>query len=1725
MESLIKLQINANKAINKAFVNFKKSPKERLTAGYLEARLEALESQWCIFSENHSKLISDYNSKELEKYDECNVYEITEELYFDYKAELKDKLNQIQLLAPTISDANYSNSNANSKQQFNCNVKLPRITIPTFSGSYAEWTSFRDLFMSLVHTNKSLDNVQKLHYLKTYLSGEADQLLRHVSITSDNYEVCWNLLNNRYNNKRYIANTVLKRFMSQRTIFTESATALKELLDTSNECINALKNLGLSTDAWDLIVIYILSLKLDNESRKMWETKVSESQDDLPTYKQFADFLQQRFRSLEFLDNKSSKNIVKARVLHVTESVECPFCTENHKLLNCKKFSKEDTDARRNFVQSQKLCFNCFGQNHTVYTCRAPSKCRICHRKHHSLLHIRNTPSTASNVCQVPSEGNSSELNKEKEKPDEPCKNIISCHISAQSHVLLATALVRAISQSGICVTLRSLLDQGSQSSFITEAAVQLLGLSKKQCKSYVSGLGGDQDSMVTSKYVVYFKIQSLINPSFVMQVKAHVLKSITTLLPDKEIAVQGWSNMPVLKLADPTFNTPNKVDILLGAEVYCQIIEEGFIRSGPEMPVAQNTKLGWILSGKVSTTGYGNTKSFHTTVRCMHAVGENSLLQKFWELEEEPKLSEERKWSDEEQKCEKIFISTTTRDSEGRYVVKLPFRSEDPQCQYGNTLAIALKRFEYLEKRLSRNLELKKQYTNVINEYVELGHMEIIPDIDIKPTFVYLPHHAVVREDKTTTKVRVVFDASCPGKNGVSLNSELMIGPKLQPDLRHIIMRWRMHPICLCSDIVKMYRQIKVTEKDANFQCIVWRENPEDNVKHLRNLRVTFGTASAPYLAVRALQQAAKDEAEHFPNTYQKVLDDFYMDDLLSGCENIEEGEKLYKEIKELLCRAGFELQKWTSNSKKLMETINEKQLNEKINLKVDAVIKILGLRWNQESDNFEYSVKIPFSDVSITKRKVISEIAKLFDPLGWLAPAIIVTKIFIQKLWISGIGWDDLLPENLLKEWISYRNELLLLQDVTIPRWMNTYRSDKQRELHGFCDASNEAYAAVVYMRAVDKEGNVAVHLITSKTKVAPIKQVCIPRLELCGAVLLSRLLQEVSTVLDIRKENIYAYTDSTVVLAWLGSYPGKWKTFIANRVSEILSTMDRKQWIHVKSLENPADIASRGVKPSEMKNATMWFTGPCWLKEKRVISKNVDETFDTDIEKKVCHVEVNIGEEINKVESKIINKFSSLRRLVRVISYCRRFRKIRSVTEKWLTSDELRESLNICIKIVQGEGFKTELKDLRKIGFVNKKSKLTALNPFLDDTGILRVGGRLERAQLNVSAKHPIILPDKSHFSSLIIADAHEKTMHGGPQLTLNYLRSRYWILNAKNNVKAFIRKCVTCIRYAASTRDQLMGQLPNARVEMCRPFYRTGVDYAGPINIRVSKGRGNKSYKGYVCLFVCMATRAVHLEAVSDMTSSGFLAAFRRFVARRGYCADLYSDNGTNFIGAAKELQVLFLSEKSNFINEVGEALANDNTKFHLIPPRAPNFGGLWEAGIKSTKYHLKRVIGQSTLTYEELSTVLTQIEACLNSRPISQLSTNPHDPFPLTPGHFLVGEPLLLVPDVNYEQSNISSLKRWQFTQRMVQDFWRRWSQEYLIQFLNRYRWAYQKPEPNIGDIVLVKEDGLPPGKWLFGLIVQKFPGMDGITRVVNIKCKDSVIKRAVSKLCVLPVTE
>lgn len=1744
MEDLLAYQEELLQKLEKAEKNYKKTPKDRIKCTYLETRLELLEELWKEFKEGHKSIIVGVSDEERkDSYFTKDVYDKFEELYIQYKSNLKESLQPfLGSSSHQSSDLDSSTTILNIQKSIHSEIKLPTIQLPTFNGKYEEWQTFYDLFCSLIHNNKCLSSVQKLHYLKCNITGDPEALLRNFSTTDANYEEAWQQLVKRYNNKRFNCNAILRMLFAQKQIPTESAYLIKQLVDTTSTCLKSLSNIGVNTTNWDMIVNYLIVSKLDSETMKQWEQHLSANNYELPTWTQLREFLESRFRSLEMIESNKirtaqPKPVIKPKVFHSNvckdskdinkNKIKCALCGDEHYIFYCKKFGELSTKERQDFVQSNKLCFNCLAPTHAVVKCRQSACCKKCGRRHHSLLHFERERSneaepipTGSNASKgIVSELHCSKPNTLSDNSHKIVSNFSNNNIKP-CNVLLATAKVIVQSKNGCTHVIRALLDQGSQASFVTEATVQLLNLQRVSISGWVSGVGEGQ---MRIKHMVSFNVKSRYNSNAYVEVKAYVLRSLTTLLPTANLSIPDWSDLEDLELADPEYTSPGKIDILLGAEIYSNILLDGVIKHPKGNLLGQKTILGWVLSGRLSRN-FIQTKRSITSLHVQ--VKEDEILKQFWEIENEPN-SINKKFTKEEEKCEEIYSTTTRRDDRGRFIVKLPFKKEDPECQYGGLREIALKRFEILERKLLRDDKLREEYKNVMDEYITLKHMIQVDPKDVDNSkAVYLPHHAVLREDKETTKVRIVFDASCKGTNNASLNDDLLIGPKLQQDLRHILMRWRTHKICIAADIIKMYRMVRVAEEDTDFQRILWRPTPEEAIQHFRLVRLTFGTACAPYLAVKSLQKLAEDEHLKFPVASHLTMNDFYMDDLLTGCDSIEEAINIYNEMNQLMNLGGFVLQKWSSNNETLLNYIGDNKRHElDLPLKVNRMVKVLGVRWNRETDTFAYNLEVSESKQPITKRQILSEIAKLYDPLGWIAPVVIIAKVIMQKLWKSGLEWDDIVDGELLTEWLKYREDLTHINSISIPRWLH-YDKVSKIELHVFADASKAAYGAAVYVRVIEGE-RAFVSLMSAKTKVAPLeKEVSIPRLELCGAVLAAKLISEIAQVMKIPKVNLYAWTDSTIVLAWLKGGSSRWTTFVSNRVSEILNILDYEQWGHVCTDMNPADCASRGLQASELLHHSLWWSGPAWLATLNTTSWNAIDIEDTHEEERVSSL--TALSHTNNDQEFLWYKFSTLSRMLNVMSYCIRFINLklpkneRQTYFKFITVKESNDTLKRCIKQVQGVYFNKEIKLLKSQGIIPKNSKLRSLCPMLDENEILRVGGRIQQSRAEYDTQHPIIIPAKNHLGKLIILDAHKRTMHGGPQIMLNYIRSKYWIMRAKDQVKKIYRECVVCVRYSKKKGTQLMGQLPEVRLIPCKPFKSAGVDYAGPIDIRFSPGRGAKTYKGYICLFVCMVTRAVHIEAVTDMTTKGFIAAFRRFTSRRGHCQDIYSDNGTNFVGADKKLRNMFDNARSSFPSELAESLILERTTWHFIPPHAPNFGGLWEAGIRSTKIHLQKVISNTTLTYEELTTVLVQIEACLNSRPITVLSDDPNDPLPLTPGHFLIGEPIINLADENYTNSNIASLDRWRLIQKIVTDFWNRWHKEYLVNLNQRYKWNTKNTDPDIDDVVILKEDNMPPSKWLLGKIIKKHVGPDNLTRVVTVKCKNGTYKRPVSKICILP---
>jgi hypothetical protein len=861
-------------------------------------------------------------------------------------------------------------------------------------------------------------------------------------------------------------------------------------------------------------------------------------------------------------------------------------------------------------------------------------------------------------------------------------------------------------------------------------------------------------------------------------------------------------------------------------------------------------------------------------------------------------------------------------------------------------------------------------------------------------------------------------------------------------------------------------------------------------------------------------------------------ILKNFYVDDLLGGADTIEEAKTLYTELMTLLPKRGFNLRKWKSNSTTFLNCVEAEQTT--VDLKIDEnseTLKVLGLSWNSSKDYFSFDVTLPENSNS-TKRQILSESSRVFDPLGLISPVTVLFKIILQKLWLKKCEWDEADPD-ISKIWEKLRNSLVHLKMLKVPRLIDI--KSPHIELHGFSDASELAYAAVVYSRITTAENEHYITIITSKTKVSPIKQISIPRLELCAAVLLSKLMKFVSSNLQISPNQCFSWTDSKVVLAWLSANPRKWKSFIANRTSFILTSTTRSNWNYVKSAHNPADIASRGMLPEQLINSELWWHGPHWLKEDWKLhtsstNHNQTEIEHINLEKREKYLDIlhiNINE--NSIQF-LFTEYSTLSPILYILGRCFKFiRKCRAAINKtspiasYMTCDDINRAHNSLIKWSQNEAFKEELHQLKSSSQVKSSSSLSHLTPFIDQLGIIRIGGRLEHASIAYNAKHPIILPKDHIFVSFLLQYYHTKHFHCGLNQMLALLRQNYWILSCRSLVKSLINKCVICVKQRGKLCQQLMGNLPKQRLQSTRAFNDVGIDYAGPLEILLRRGRGaTTTTKAYIALFICCSTRAIHLELAGDLSTDTFLGCLKRFVARRGLPNNLYSDNGTNFVGANNAIKEFYHHIiKFNTDPIIHHFILDNRIQWHFNPPGAPHFGGLWEAGVKSVKSILRKVINNVRLTYEEMNTILVQIEGLLNSRPLAPLTDEPSNLDALTPAHFLTGQPITTLPETT--DYDLCLQERWRMAQKLQRDFWNRWYHEYLSMLQQRPKWQQIEVNVKIGDLVTIKDQKLPPGKWLLGKVIDIHEGSDKLTRVATIQTSKNTIQRVINKLCVLPV--
>lgn len=1364
--------------------------------------------------------------------------------------------------------------------------------------------------------------------------------------------------------------------------------------------------------------------------------------------------------------------------------------------------------------------------------CRFTRLCPICSGTHHVLTCSSRLPgatpqSTTSNlVADI--------------ETAEPLQSFLNFRES--NAVILQTASVIAASgtESG---PIRILLDSGSQRSYCTRDLADRLDAKFIRNEKLSHSTFGGKTSLPGSFRVVEIEIKSRHSSAHTTTecvVVDTITRSVFTSI--NKASIHHHAHLQNLQLADEP-DSQQPITMLIGLDHYWSIVGSEMRKGAKQAPVAITSIFGWIISGNVPSSHLNNTHSFLTqsvsTPRKPSSL--DKLLRQFWELESLGIAEEELNTNDEyalQQFDDKVqFIN-------GRYKVGLIWKPFHPALQ--SNRVSAEKRQSRVAKRLEANPSLQLEYEKAIQEFIDCEYVEEAHSPCTRGEF-YMPHRPQEKVSSTTYKVRPVFDASAKDGNGNSLNDCLLTGPSLIPDVLDVMLRWRQWPVAFVSDLRRAFLQIEVDDCDRDFLRFLW------NGKVYRFQRVPFGVNCSPFLlnaTIRHHLQLDKDSGQYDPTLVTEIDQAMYVDDYVSGAQDSNAAAEKAIISNKILSDAGMTLRGWTSNSSELSRVLEGAGCDV---LTVNEGIRVLGTEWSSSDQLYVRSV-LWCANNAITKRELARYIPQAYDVLGILSPIVIRGKILLQRLWQANIGWDDAnLSPQLLAEAEVVKSEFQKFEEITIPRYYFSEGSvDESVTLHVFCDASKDAYAACVYISSGDSSS-----LVIAKSRVAPISTKEIPRLEILGCLLGARLICRVRDQMaaTVSHADLCCWTDSTVALSWIiseGAENDKRPVWINNRTKEICTLTKGMKWNHVRTHENPADLATRPVLTvDELKMSQLWWKGPAFILQPndswpepptslaaKLQATNLGSPAASDeIDDDICLLTTSSTKPTKATNSTRpeeqhpqvvepspdhdaifeLKRCSRYSKVIRITAYALRFTsrmkqridtnhpepeellpvgqgylKTKSGQVVSVPSKEERERAEIYwIKRIQVQHFKAEIEDLRLHAKVSSKSHYYALGPKLDSDGVLRSVGRAHRVQ----QRDPILLPKSSHLTRLLVAEIHENNFHVGVSQTLTEIQTRYWIVRGRQTVRHVLSTCLICKRHKVPPYQQIPSALPQWRLAEKRPFASSGIDFAGPFNV--------KEGKAYVLLITCCSTRALHLEVTPDQSTTSVINGIRRCRGRRGDIDFIASDNARSFLKA-----------RASF----------PGTEWITIPERAPWWGGFWERLVRSVKTALRHTIGRAGLNFEEFRTLMTEIEAVVNRRPLTYTSDDRDDPLPLRPVDFLLtpGPP----PFATTQSPEVTLNSRLKHRKCLLEQAWRRWHREYLNE-IHQWRLKEQgRLSPKVGDVVMIEPQQKFKNRALFplGRITRLIVGTDGHCRAAYIMVNGHEVRRSTKHLYPLEIS-
>ncbi|XP_067942833.1 uncharacterized protein [Watersipora subatra] len=1501
---------------------------------------------------------------------------------------------------------------------------------------FKEWETDFDTYIE----SEGLTGLQPLRHFKRFISGKAFDAVSGYFITNtmDAYEDAGKDLRERFGKQYDAALGLRKKLEEFPKIGTRDADSMRKYANLLSHIKSAMRGCDELRLLNDRNQNEILARKLPEWMLRSWAKKVRvyvKEYSSYPTFNEFAEFVKEQAEDMEeerkISGQEASQNYqhkpdfnkrersyapansmkLRSHSTGTSQISECLYCKKTHLTNECWALAKLPREPKNLFFQENGLCFGCTQRGHVSRQCPNRAFCSKTGwgKRHPTVLHIdfsttskhwRNQEQAA--VPKPPSERSST--------TSMPSTNI-------QPGKEPSAELKR--------ITSKKTGTTGNSLSMILPVHITTDKSPAKTLLVYALLDSGSDHSYINTDLAKYLQPDYTRELVTVETLTGESTKWVTLY---QDIRIQGyeqadfthldaygWKDIACNRDHIPCRNNvaklshlkefasklPPLMDIPIGLLIGANC-PEAF---APLEALVQVKGLPYARKSMLGWTVFGADN---------RRQGDRRLITHRTCI----KLDDHVLISQEDIKFLNIMEQTTEVLPSGSYQMALPFRQRphlpDNKRQAEQRLTSLFKRFE-------SDSEFKLQYVQFMQEMFSGGHAEeatnIVPQ---KGCVWYIPHFAVKHQKKG--KLCVVFDCAAT-YSGTSVNQHLLQGPDLTNSMLGISCRFRKGKIAIACDIKKMFFNFHVTPSDRDYLRFLWKTT-EGEVKEYRMTKHLFGATSSPAVATYGLRTLADDHAGEYPKAAEFIRRDFCVDDGITSVNTTEEAQQLIEDARALCATGNLRLHKFISNDSSVSSSIPESE--RAVDLFADYL-----------------SPQPPFTHQG---------------------------RNILQKVNKTSVDWDEPLNEEMNQLWNRWATQLSQLQ-LEIPRCLDGLQTQCVYELHTFSDASLEGIGACSYLRSIDNLGNVCTNLLLAKAKVVPSKGVTtIPRLKLQGAFLATQLNKTLQKELHMDISKSFFWCDLTIVLGYICNDRRKFHTFVANRVYGIRQASNPEQWHHVPGAENPADIASRGMEAEKLKR-TMWYTGPKFLRSQPELQHRLQLDMSTrrevsEDDPEVKKVQVVRATEISTLIDMYnkLKKYSTLKGLLGAFAYLLQMAKNKSLKIPLTrpSIENIEAAKRLVMKITQTKYFQEEIRVLKKGNQVMKTSSLLRLSPYLDQHGLIRIGGRARNyLSLTELEKHPIILPKNSHSSKLFISYYHEISHHMGPSYTLTSMRQNgLWLISGIRTVKKQLGQCMPCRKMKRRPMRQQMGELPQDRTSCPPPFSHTGMDCFGPYAIK----EGRKEMKKYGLVFTCSVIK-------------------------------LYSDNGTNFVGAKNLLDA-----------EAKRCLCDRGIEFVFNSPTASHQGGVWERQIRTIRAVLNDILRQSSrLDSTSLRTAFYEVAAIVNNRPLGAINISNHEETPVTPNMILTERKEPTAPPPGDFDEAIYCHARWKRVQWVAQEFLRKWKLEYLDNITRRQTWTKVEDNLKVRDVVLIVESNEPRNMWQIGRVEDVFPGKDGLVRKVTVR--------------------